>query len=56
MGWFSKGDSKKPDPSGSKGKPNQGYGKGSASTNSMKHVARTEAQVRREERKVDKFK
>ena len=56
MGLFSKGGSKKPDASGSKGKPNQGFGKGSASSNSQKHVARTEAQVKREERKLDKFK
>ena len=56
MGLFSKDNGKKTDASGSKGKPNQGYGKGSAATNSSKHVARTEAQVRREERKLDKFK
>lgn len=56
MGLFSKDNGKKTEASGSKGKPNQGYGKGSAATNSSKHVARTEAQVRREERKLDKFK
>lgn len=56
MGLFTKDNGKKPEPSGSKGKPNQGYGKGSAASNTMKHVARTEAQVLREDKKLDKFK
>jgi hypothetical protein len=46
MGLFSKDNEKKTEASGSKGKPNQGYGKGSAATNSSKYVARTVAQVR----------
>ena len=56
MGWFSKDADKKTDASGSKGSAGHGYGKGSAVTNPDKHKPRTEAQVRREEKKINKFK
>jgi hypothetical protein len=56
MGWFTKDKDTKKDPSGSKGKPNRGFLKGSATTNPDKYKARTEAQADREQRKIDKFK
>ena len=56
MGLFSKGNDKKPEPSKSAGKPNRGYEKGSAASNPDKYKARTEAQVRREDKKINKFK
>jgi hypothetical protein len=59
MGWFSK-NSDKPssnkDKSGSKGDLGKGYGKGSAASNPKKWTARTEAQEKRSDRAVDKWK
>ncbi len=61
MGWFSKSSDTKSssgnkDKSGSAGKAGQGYGKGSATTNSNKWNARTEAQSKRSDKAVDKWK
>jgi hypothetical protein len=57
MGLFGKGSSSSgKDASGSKGKPNQGYGKGSAATNSKKWTERTEAQAKRSENSVKNWK
>ena len=56
MGWFSKSSSSSKEPSGSKGKPNQGFGKGSAATNSKKHEARTEAQEKRQEKALKNWR
>lgn len=55
MGWFSKSSDSKSDKSGSAGKSGRGYEKGKASTNPDKYKPRTEAQAKREERKVSKF-
>lgn len=52
MGLFSK----KKEPSGSKGKPGRGYEKGSATSNPDKYKARTEAQEKREDKKLKKWK
>ena len=56
MGIFSKSSGKGYEKSGSKGAYGKGYGKGSAATNERNYTPRTEAQARREERKLKKFK
>lgn len=56
MGIFSKSGRKTYAKSGSKGTYGKGYGKGSAATNERKYTPRTEAQARREERNLKKFK
>ncbi|MDG1431579.1 MAG: hypothetical protein P8Q23_08415 [Paracoccaceae bacterium] len=56
MGIFSKSGGKGNGKSGSKGAYGKGYGKGSASSNERKYTPRTEAQSRREDRKLKKFK
>ena len=52
MGLFSK----KKEPSGSKGKPGRGFGKGSAASNPDKYKPRTVAQEKRADKKLDKWK
>lgn len=56
MGIFSKSSGKGYEKSGSKGAHGKGYGKGSATTNERKYTPRTEAQSRRAERKLNKFR
>lgn len=61
MGWFSKSSSTEKsssgkDKSGSKGAFGKGYGKGSASSNSSKWVARTDAQQARSDKAVKSWK
>jgi hypothetical protein len=43
------------EPSGSKGKPGRGYGKGNVQSNPDKYRERTEAQRRRSERQADRM-